>query len=276
LLVLIRKRSLIILLSTVFIISFSLGVYKLVAHPMLEKWQEEKTVISRVKTDKSSGVYELAAHPMLGQWQQEKIVISRVKTDELVISLTFDDGPVYGKTSAVLDALQRNQVKGTFFMIGQRVLEQPDLVRRIAQEGHEIGNHSFAHSDYNRLDTEAQIQDIYRTIEAIKAITGQQVTLFRPPGGYMSEALIERCKQEGITIAHWTYQQDPKDWCDGRSAAYIANYILKRVQPGQIVILHDGSSNGMQTAQALDILIPKLKDLGYSCVTMSELIKFEN
>ena len=83
--VLVRKRNLIHLLSAVFIISFS--------------W----------------GIYELAAHPMLGKWQKEKIIISRVNTDKLIIALTFDDGPVYDKISAVLDALQRNQIKALFF-----------------------------------------------------------------------------------------------------------------------------------------------------------------
>ena len=224
----------------------------------------------------SWGVFRMAGHPMLNKWQEEGIVICRVQTDQKAVALTFDDGPLEDTTTAVLDSLKRNQSHGTFFILGKRAEQQPDLVRRMTLEGHELGSHSYSHADYNRMSTEAQMQDIYRSAAIIEEISGKKISLFRPPGGYLSEALVSRCRQEGFTIAYWTYQQDSKDWRNGRSAAYIARFILERVEPGQIIILHDGAPNGMQTAKAVDILIPKLKDMGYKCVTLSELMAMEN
>lgn len=224
----------------------------------------------------SWGAFELSSHPMLYIWDQQGIVIRRVETNQKVVALTFDDGPVHENTSAVLDALQRNQAHATFFMLGERVLHEPELVRRMVRDGHELGNHSFSHADYNKLKTPAQMEDIARTNQAIKQVCGVQTRFFRPPGGYLSVAMVEKCEAAGMLIAYWTYQQDPKDWRNNARAASIARHIMDRIQPGQIIILHDGAPNGLQTAKSLDILIPELKKNGYACVTMSELLALEN
>lgn len=224
----------------------------------------------------SIGYFQLSAHPMMDKWEQEKILVSRVNTSLPVVALTFDDGPVEETTGAVLDALQRHHASGTFFVLGQRAENQPELVRRMIREGHEVGNHSYSHANYNRLKTPAQMEDIFRTNQIIESVSGQPVRLFRPPGGYLSVAMVEKCRAAGLTIAYWTYQQDPKDWRNGAKAASIARSILSSLEPGQIIILHDGAPNARETAKALDILLPELNQRGYSCVTLSELMAMEN
>ncbi|HWP95710.1 MAG TPA: polysaccharide deacetylase family protein [Syntrophomonadaceae bacterium] len=223
----------------------------------------------------SFGAIELAGHPMLVKWQKEKVVISRANTDQLAVALTFDDGPESPNTPAVLDALKRNNARGTFFILGKRAQANPELVRRMVAENHEVGSHSYDHTDYNKLSTQSQLTDIQRSNSIIQEITGRPVVLFRPPGGYLSIAMVEGCRQAGLTIAYWTYQQDSKDWRNGVAATQISKYILAHLEPGQIIILHDGAPNGMATARALDLLIPELKKRGYECLTFSQLTALE-
>lgn len=224
----------------------------------------------------SIGYLQFASHPMMDKWEQEKILVRRVNTSLPLVALTFDDGPVEETTTAVLDALQRNQAHGTFFLLGQRAEYHPELVKRMTQEGHEVGNHSYSHANYNRLKTSAQMEDILRTNQIIESISGQPVRLFRPPGGYLSVDMVDKCRAADLTIAYWTYTQDPKDWRNGTRAASIARRVLDNLGPGQIIILHDGAPNARETAKALDILIPELNKRGYSCVTLSDLMAVEN
>lgn len=224
----------------------------------------------------SFGYLQFAAHPLLYQWEDEKILVRRVNTSLPVVALTFDDGPVIETTTPVLDALQRNQAYATFFLLGKRAENHHDLVKRIIREGHEVGNHSYSHANYNRMNTEEQMEDIFRTNQIIEIISGQPVRLFRPPGGYLSMDMVDKCQAADLIIAYWTLKQDPKDWRNGKRASAIAKHILDNLEPGQIIILHDGAPNANETAKALDILIPELNKRGYACVTLSDLIALEN
>jgi peptidoglycan/xylan/chitin deacetylase (PgdA/CDA1 family) len=146
----------------------------------------------------------------------------------------------------------------------------------MAAEGHEIANHSYSHKGFDSNKPEFFKEEIEKTNALISKITSQKPVLFRPPGGYLSDSLVDITKNEQLTIAYWTWQQDSKDWRNGTSAASIANHIIKNIHPGQIILLHDGCSNGFQTAKAADILLDKLTKEGYRFVTMSELIKLGN
>lgn len=221
----------------------------------------------------SISTYYFGIHPNMNNWKQERILITDVNTDEKVVALTFDDGPDAQKTAAVLDALARNKARATFFVVGNRAEKQEDLLKRIAQEGHELGNHSYSHANFNHKSKRFIQDEIRKGNEVIFRITGQRPTLFRPPGGYLSYQMVDLLRQEHMTIAYWTYQQDSKDWRN-KKAKQIADHILTNLKPGQIIILHDGAPNGMQTARALDLLIPELKKQGYRMVTISELIEF--
>lgn len=224
------------------------------------------------------GTYNVALHPNMNKWKQEKSVVTLVKTSEKAVALTFDDGPDPLRTPAVLDSLKKHNAHATFFVMGNRAEKQPDLLKKMSSQGHEIANHSYSHN-YSRFESnKADIfkDEIEKTNAIIKEITSQNPVLFRPPGGYLSDNLVELTKNEQLTIAYWTWQQDSKDWKPGNSGTSIANHIIKNIQPGQIILLHDGADNGLETAKAVDILLDKLTKDGYRFVTMSELIKLGN
>lgn len=217
--------------------------------------------------------YHLAMHPAMKKWQQEKILIAQVPTDEKVVALTYDDGPDPTNTPAVLNALQKHKAAATFFVLGKRVAAHPEIIRRIKREGHELGSHGYSHPNYNKYNQAGIADDITRTSAIIRKITGQNPVLFRPPGGYLSYDMVDICRKQQLTIAYWTYQQDSKDWRNGVGAAQIAAHITRNLAPGQIILLHDGAPNGLQTARATDIVLGTLEKEGYRVVTMSELIR---
>lgn len=221
------------------------------------------------------GTFNVALHPHMEQWKQEKLVITLVKTSQHAVALTFDDGPDPERTPAVLESLQKHNVRATFFVVGTRAEKYPELLQQMAAQDHEIANHSYSHSYelFKQNKTEIFREEIDKTNVIINTITSQTPVFFRPPGGYLSDNLVELTKQDKLTIAYWTWQQDSRDWKPGNSGTAIANHIIKNIKPGQIILLHDGASNGLQTAQAVDILLTKLGQEGYRFVTMSELIK---
>ncbi|MGS0764820.1 polysaccharide deacetylase family protein [Syntrophomonas curvata] len=220
--------------------------------------------------------YAFAVHPNMDNWKKEKIVVDKVKTEKKMVALTFDDGPDPQFTPMVLDVLKNHQAQATFFVMGKKAEANPAILRRIAAEGHEIGNHSYSHPNFNKIKKKAQLEEIDKTRIIIKNITGQTPRLLRPPGGYLSYDLVAMTKERKMTIAYWTYQQDSKDWRNGVKATAIARHVIRNISPGQIIILHDGCPNGIQTAKATDMIISRLQEEGYSFVTMSELIKLEN
>ncbi len=224
------------------------------------------------------GTYNIALHPNMNKWKAEKLVITRVETLQKAVALTFDDGPDPSGTTAVLESLGKHGAHATFFVVGSRAEKQPQLLKAISEAGHEIANHSYSHSysSFSSNKTEIFQEEITQTNEIINRITAQNPMLFRPPGGYLSDALVDLTKSKQITIAYWTWQQDSKDWKPGNSGASIAKHIIKNIQPGQIILLHDGTNNSLETAKAVDILLEDLTREGYKFLTLSDLIKLEN
>lgn len=217
--------------------------------------------------------YHLAMHPAMQKWQQERILISKVQTDEKIVALTYDDGPDPTNTPAVLDALKKHHVHATFFVLGKRAAANPEIIKRMQHEGHELGNHGYSHPDYNKYNKAGIADDITKTSTAIRKISGKNPAWFRPPGGYLSYDMVDICRKHKLTIAYWTYQQDSKDWRNGVQGAQIAGHIIQHLEPGQIIVLHDGAPNGLQTARATDMVLSSLEKQGYRVVTMSELVK---
>ncbi|NUO58033.1 MAG: glycosyltransferase [Hamadaea sp.] len=186
------------------------------------------------------------------------------------IALTFDDGPDPEWTPKVLDILAKYRAHATFFPIGSRVNEYPDLVRRMTAEGHEVGSHTFTHVEIARVPGWRRDLELGMTRNAIAGATGRETTLFRPPFSSTADALHEY--EVAVLPADALIVLNDLDTEDWRRPGVDA--IVRAVQPkgaaGAIVLMHDSGGDRSQTVQALDKLIPALQAKGYKFTTISE------
>ncbi|MGL4912915.1 MAG: polysaccharide deacetylase family protein [Romboutsia sp.] len=204
----------------------------------------------------------------------EDIIIKKGNDDEKVIALTFDDGPDDTFTPQVLDILKKYNVKATFFVVGENVGWNPEILKREYEEGHEIGNHTFTHINVSKRGYTDIDKEITDTQNAIKKVIGEEPKLFRPPYRAISKEMCSIVKDKDMNIVLWS-NLDPRDWSNP-GVYYIVNTITSKVQNGNIILLHDYNTvrnSKSQTIQALELLIPKLKEMGYKFVTVSELIE---
>ncbi|HEY8909368.1 MAG TPA: polysaccharide deacetylase family protein [Desulfosporosinus sp.] len=185
-------------------------------------------------------------------------------TQEKVIALTFDDGPDPVDTPDVLDILKEQEVRATFFVLGQAAQSNPALLKRLVTEGHEIGNHSFKH-DYQQLHL---VEEMNQTDKEVFAATGTHTYFYRPPGGIVSKNQLETIKRNGHVVALWSV--DSKDWRNPGIKQIVDN-VTKDVFPGAIILMHDGGYQRTQTVKALGPIIVALRDQGYRFVTLSQL-----
>jgi polysaccharide deacetylase family sporulation protein PdaB len=208
------------------------------------------------------------------QYKQNSDIIWKISTEEKVIALTFDDGPNLEYTPKILDLLKQYQSKATFFVIGEHVEKYPQLVRREVFEGHELGNHTFTNR-YSKKQTIKQVQnEIFAAQNAIYSVTGEMPHLFRPPGGFLNDAIINVSKQEGYKIVMWTWDEDSRDWSKP-GIKKIVSKVLNNAHNGDIILFHDHTSGHSQTVGALKIVIPELKKRGFRFVTISDLINIQ-
>lgn len=181
------------------------------------------------------------------------------------LALTFDDGPSGKTTTQLLDGLQRRGVRATFFLCGYRMELFPDLVGRIAEDGHELAAHGYTHTYMNTMDEAAVLSELLDTSGLITELTGQHARIFRPPGGLYSEAVLSAAEQAEQAIVLWSL--DPFDWRD-KDAATIARRIVQQAQSGDVVLLHDLYQTSVDAALRV---IDTLSAQGWEFVTISEL-----
>jgi peptidoglycan/xylan/chitin deacetylase (PgdA/CDA1 family) len=192
------------------------------------------------------------------------------------VALTFDDGPSRW-TPLVLDLLREHEMRATFFVIGQRVREHPDLVRQIVAEGHELGSHTLTHPRLTEIPEDEVRQEITSGLDAVEEVLGERPKLFRAPGFHADErerAIIKELGLEAV-FAH----VDPQDWRPDRDSHTIFRCVLEGLKPGVIVDLHDGHpppptrsrDDCTATVEALEHLLPCLRREGYETVTISDL-----
>lgn len=205
------------------------------------------------------------------QWLRSGQVVKQVHTSKKVVALTFDDGPSITYTPLVLNILRENQAKATFFVVGKRAEQYPELIKRAAREGHEIANHTY-HHPMSPIKSARLVAELDKTDEVIFKLTKQHTQYFRPPGGRCTKATIEPAVDKGYKVILWTAQEDPKDWSDPGAKRIVAR-VVDNVRHGSIIILHDCGGERMQTVEALPQIIQGLREKGYEFVTVSELLK---
>ena len=181
------------------------------------------------------------------------------------VALTFDDGPAK-ETEVLLRILAQRGVRATFFVVGRMVEENPEILRRELQEGHEIGNHSWSHASLASLSPDGVRAELGRTQEAIKAHTGYVSTLMRPPYGATNERVAAVARELGLAEIMWAV--DPLDWQD-RDAAKVRRRVLEQTGAGDIVLLHDIH---LSSIEAVPEILAGLAEHGYRFVTVSQLL----
>ncbi|SDE08264.1 Peptidoglycan/xylan/chitin deacetylase, PgdA/CDA1 family [Paenibacillus sp. UNCCL117] len=186
------------------------------------------------------------------------------------VALTFDDGPDAKYTPAVLDILKEHGVKATFFVVGDQVDKHPDILKRILDEGHAIGNHSLSHANFSKLTDEQMDREIEEADRRLLRIAGDVPRLFRAPYGAAPDRLKERLKAADRTLVGWTV--DTRDWA-GTSPSEIMALVRKQTKPGGIILMHSfGGRKGdlSNTLEALPKVIDYLKTEGYALVSVPE------
>ena len=192
---------------------------------------------------------------------------AQARVDQPYIAMTFDDGPSAENTPRLLEMLKQRNIKATFFLIGQNVASNSDLVRRILAEGHEIGNHSWTHPQLSKLSDDRVTAEITQTQDAIKDASGFTPTLLRPPYGAITPRQREWIESRfGLNIILWSV--DPFDW-KRPGASVITQRILSQTRPGAIILSHDIHK---QTVDAMPATLDALIAKGYKFVTVSQLI----
>lgn len=190
------------------------------------------------------------------------------------IALTFDDGPDDVWTPQVLDVLREMEVRATFFLVGNRVENHPDITRRIVREGHIVGNHSWDHPNLAKLSAAQVRSQLVRTNETLQRTVGVRPRLFRPPYGSLSEAAIQEAVALQMKIILWNV--DSLDWMP-ITAEQIATNILSHTGPGSIILMHSAGGEGQSlqnTVNALPYVISTLKNRSLVFRTIPELLGF--
>ncbi len=201
---------------------------------------------------------------------ERKLPIYRVKTDEKKIAISFDCAWGTDYTDTLLSVMEKENVKSTFFMVEFWTVKHGDYVKKIVEHGHEIGTHSKTHPEMSKLDRSAIESELKSSSLAIENITGKKVELFRAPFGDYDDLLIETAKDLGLFTIQWDV--DSLDWKD-LSASEITERVVKNAKEGSIVLFHN---QGKHTAEALPGIIAKLKDKGFTFVSIGELIYRDN
>ena len=236
------------------------------------KWCKSGIVVLSIILVIAAGIYFVPKLIARAAGEKRDLPIYCVKTEKKQVALSFDAAWGNEDTTKILEILKKQNVKVTFFMTGGWIEKYPEDVKAIAAAGHDLGNHSENHKQMSKLTKEQSVKEIMTPHDKVKALTGKEMQLFRPPYGDYNNTLLEATKECGYHCIQWDV--DSLDWKD-----YGKDNILKQVLNnkhlgnGSIILCHNGAKF---TAEALEELIVGLKDKGYEIVPISELIYMEN
>ncbi|MGQ0832398.1 MAG: polysaccharide deacetylase family protein [Microthrixaceae bacterium] len=206
-------------------------------------------------------------------------VVWSVATDEHAVALTFDDGPHPRLTPRVLDVLADHDVRATFFLIGTAALRHPALVRRLLDDGHEVGNHSWSHASIALLDGDEAREEVLRGSDSLARLTGQRPEWFRPPRGMLTGSILRATADLEQDVALWSVRTPPGS--NRSSPRDVTEHLLGALRPGSIYCLHDGTSGREHEAElerrretelaALPDFLARATEQRYSFRTLTDL-----
>lgn len=192
------------------------------------------------------------------------------ETEDKVIYLTFDAGYENGNMAPILDALKKHHATGTFFVVGNFLETSPELAKRMVEEGHIVGNHTYHHPDMSKISTQDAFEKELTDVENLfKEITGQEMSHFyRPPQGKYSTSNLQMASDMGYKTFFWSLAY--VDWLQDQQPTKEQAFekLLKRIHPGAVVLLHSTSSTN---AQIMDELLTKWEEMGYHFAPLSDL-----
>jgi peptidoglycan/xylan/chitin deacetylase (PgdA/CDA1 family) len=198
---------------------------------------------------------------------RDAATVTAIRTKSPIVAMTFDDGPHPRLTPKLLDMLKQRDLRATFYLIGNRVTTWPDIVRRIADEGHEIGNHSWSHPNLAKHSNASVLSQIDRTSDAIFKVTGRPPVTFRPPyGAFTKRQRLMLYKERNLPTILWSV--DPQDW-RRPGASVVSKRILKASHPGAIILSHDIQSG---TVKAMPSTFDGLVARGLMLGTVSQMM----
>lgn len=194
---------------------------------------------------------------------------SQLKTNDKTIALTFDDGPSEF-TEKVVELLEKYNFKATFFCIGKNIEKHPEIIQKLANKGHLVANHTYTHSKIGFATTNELINEIKATDALIEQFAGKKNVFFRPPFGVTSPSISRAVKATKQQTIGWSIRsldtaiESPKK---------ITQRVIKKLQPGSVILLHDTSE---RTVLVLEQLLPYLHEKNYNSVNIKELIQLKN
>lgn len=183
-----------------------------------------------------------------------------------MVALTFDDGPNPDYTRRILEVLEENDSRATFFVVGTNAEKYQETLRMIASSGNEIGNHTYSHANLTNIDSEDVEEEIAKVNRAVKKATGEIATVIRPPYGAYDDDVLNQLQQPVVL-----WDLDTEDW-DSRNAHTIVENIISNLDDGDIILMHDIYES---TAEAVELLVPRLKEMGYQVVSVSEMAEYK-
>lgn len=248
----------------------TINIKQLTLKPMTEERIDNlrsSIVTSWQKVAVQKGLSEVPA-----RFHGATIESANLAPSEKVIALTFDDGPWPQSTPAVLDILKKNNIKATFFIVGQMLKEHPDMGKRVVAEGHVIANHTWHHW-YHYMNPQAAAFEIDNTSNLIYQVTGVRTSLFRPPGGIKTNGPYAYAKNQKYATIMWS--SDSSDYARPSVPKLISN-VMREAKPGGIVLMHDGGGNRSNTVAALPQIIDNFRKQGYRFVTVPELLEMQD
>lgn len=201
---------------------------------------------------------------------KRQLPIYSVKTEDKKVALTINCAWNANDIDKILETLNKQQVKVTFFMVGDWIEKNEEAAKKIHEAGHELANHSYSHPHVNNLSYDKNVEQINKCSNLIKNITGKPSTLYRGPYGEYNDTVLQAAKDCKHTGIQWSI--DSLDY-----KALTGEQMWERIEPklenGSIILMHNGTEN---TANSLDMIITNIKNKGYKLVTVSELIYKEN